>query len=128
MYTETHLNLVSMGINLRSFVCLLQITCESCPAVECTTGLFTWMKIVTHYTSVPCKFHLSFLHVAAPIFHLPVPHLSSRVQKKNTHIDRYHFLYFFFTRSRVLFLHFPVLVSLLLLLFCAQQVQNIKQY
>lgn len=66
---RTCLNLlISVGINLRSFVCLLQITCESCPAAECTTGLFTWMKIVTHYTSVPCKFHLSFSHALLLFF------------------------------------------------------------
>lgn len=66
---RTCLNLlISVSINLRSFVCLLQITCESCPAAECTTGLFTWMKIVTHYTSVPCKFHLSFSHALLLFF------------------------------------------------------------
>lgn len=72
---RTCLNLlISVGINLRSFVCLLQITCESCPAAECTTGLFTWMKIVTHYTSVPCKFHLSFSHALLLFFTPPPQH------------------------------------------------------
>lgn len=116
---RTCLNLlISVGINLRSFVCLLQITCESCPAAECTTGLFTWMKIVTHYTSVPCKFHLSFSH-ALLLFFTPERHWPAIFFKWQVYIyvmlrsvyrtRRRRKIHFFFTSWNT-----------------AQQVQNIK--